>query len=114
MSEVKRIDRRKFLKGAVGVGAGLGLFHVVPASALGRDKRPAPSNRIVMGCIGLGGQGSGNMGAFLGQPDTQVVAVCDVDKNHLAGAKNTVDQHYGNSDCTTYARLPRTAGPQRH
>ena len=114
MSEVKRIDRRKFLKGAVGMGAGAALFHVVPASALGRGaRRPAPSNRIVMGCIGLGGQGSGNMGAFLGQPDTQVVAVCDVDKSHLAGAKKTVDQRYDNSDCTAYARLPRPARPQR-
>ena len=99
----KQINRRKFLKSAVGVGAGMGLFHVVPASALGRDaRRPAPSNRIVMGCIGLGGQGSGNMGAFLGQPDTQVVAVCDVDKSHLAGAKKTVDQRYGSSDCKDY------------
>ena len=56
-----------------------------------------------MGCIGLGGQGSGNMGAFLGQSDTQIVAVCDVDKNHLAGAKQRVDQQYGNADCKDYA-----------
>src|SRR2546430_7997479 len=102
MSEEKQIDRRSFLKGAAGVGAGIGLFHIIPASALGLGGKPAPSNRIVMGCIGLGGQGSGNMGTFLGQPDTQVVAVCDVDKNHLAGAKRSVDQHYGNSDCTAY------------
>jgi predicted dehydrogenase len=102
MPEEKRIDRRAFLKSAVGVGTGIALFHVVPAAALGRAGRHAPSNRIVMGCIGVGGQGSGNMGVFLGQPDTQVVAVCDVDKSHAQGAKETVDRHYGNNDCLTY------------
>jgi hypothetical protein len=80
----------------------MALFAIIPDRALGAAGRPAPSNRIVMGCIGMGGQGSGNMGAFLGQPDVQVVAVCDVDKNHLAAAKNTVDAHYGNKDCAAY------------
>ncbi|MCW3055938.1 MAG: iolG 4 [Chthonomonadales bacterium] len=102
MSEDKRIDRRSLIKGALGVGAGTALFHVVPASALGLGGHTAPSNRIVMGCIGLGGQGSGNMGTFLNMPDTQIVAVCDVDKNHLAGAKRTVDQHNNNTSCAAY------------
>ncbi len=103
MPEDKRLGRRKFLKGAIGAGAGTALFNIIPASALGRGGKPAPSNRIVMGCLGVGGQGSGNMGVFLGQPDTQIVAVCDVDKGHVNGAKSTVDKHYSNSDCTTYA-----------
>jgi predicted dehydrogenase len=103
MPEDQRIDRRTFLKGAASAGIGLGLFHVVPASALGRGGRPAPSNRIVMGCIGLGGQGSGNMGVFLGQPDTQIVAVCDVDKNHLKNAQQTVERHYNATGCTAYS-----------
>src|SRR5258708_36528375 len=102
MSEGKRIDRRSLIKGAIGAGAGAAIFNVVPASALGLGGHVAPSNRIVMGCIGLGGQGSGNMGTFLNMPDTQIVAVCDVDKNHLAGAKKTVDQHYSNKSCSAY------------
>jgi predicted dehydrogenase len=102
MPEDRRIDRRTFLKSAVGIGAGVALFDIIPASALGKAGRPAPGSRIVMGCIGMGGQGMGNMGAFLGQPDTQVVAVCDVDRNHLRGAKQAVDNHYGNSDCIAY------------
>jgi len=98
MSQGKRLSRRSFLKTAVGAGAGAALFHIVPASALGRGRRPAPSNRIVMGCIGVGGQGTSNMHAFLGQPDTEIVAVCDVDKNHAASAKSEVDKHY-NGNC---------------
>ena len=102
MPENKQINRRGFLRTAAGVGAGIGLFHVVPASALGRNGKTAPSNRVVMGCIGLGGQGSGNMGAFLNQPDTQIIAVCDVDQNHLNGAQRTVNDHYKANDCAAY------------
>jgi hypothetical protein len=44
-----------------------------------------------MGCIGVGGQGTGNMRAFLGLPDVQIVAICDVYKAHLATAMQTVE-----------------------
>jgi predicted dehydrogenase len=50
----------------------------------------------------VGGQGSGNMGAFLGNGDCQVLAVCDVDKNHANGAKQNVDGRYRNKDCKVY------------
>lgn len=103
MPEDRRMDRRSFLRATMRMGSGIALFHIVPASALGRAGRPAPSNRIVMGCIGMGGMGMGNLGAFLSQPDVQVIAVCDVDKNHLRGAKEAVDRHYNNQDCAAYA-----------
>jgi predicted dehydrogenase len=102
MQEGRRIDRRTFLSDAAGMTAGLGALSIIPASARGADGRPSPGNRIVMGCIGVGGQGTGNMGAFLGQPDVQVVAVCDVDKGHRDNAKGIVDRHYGNTDCVAY------------
>jgi predicted dehydrogenase len=95
-------DRRAFLKGLVTAGAGFGMFHIVPASALGKAGRPAPSNRITVGCIGMGGMGSGNMHGFMGQPDVQVVAVCDVDRNHLNGARDAVNGHYKGQGCGAY------------
>jgi predicted dehydrogenase len=55
-----------------------------------------------MGAIGLGGQGLHNLKSFLTFEDVQVVAVCDVDANHLRRAKETVDTAYGNKDCATY------------
>jgi len=97
-----KVTRRSFLRSAAAAGVGAGLFHIVPASALGRGKRPAPSNRIVMGCIGVGGQGTSNMHAFLGQPDTQIVAVCDVDKNHANNARQEVEKHYS-STCAVFS-----------
>ncbi len=87
---------------------------IVPASVLGRNGNVPPSDRIVMGCIGVGGQGTYNMKAFLNRPEVQVVAVCDVNKGKadrtdmyslpyastggISRARHTVAQHYGTSD----------------
>lgn len=101
MGKPQGIDRRSFLRGAATL-AGASLFDIVPASVLGRGGRMAPSSKIVIGCIGLGGMGTGNMGSFRDQPDTVIAAVCDVDKSHLRAAKESVDRHYGNGACSAY------------
>ena len=76
-------SRREFMKRSATVGALLAFPAVIPASALGAAGRPSPSNRITMGAIGVGGQGGGNLGGFLGDNRIQVVAVCDVDRRHV-------------------------------
>jgi predicted dehydrogenase len=99
----KPISRRGFLKRGTALAAGAAVFPaIVPASALGADGTVAPSNRIVMGCIGVGSQGTGNMGNFLKRPAAQIVAVCDVDAEHRGNAKHLVDGAYGNIDCKEY------------
>ncbi len=75
---------------------------IIPASALGRDGRPAPSERIVMGGIGLGGRGSRDLAWLLDKPEVQFVAVCDVRRNRREAAKKAVDAKYGNTDCEAY------------
>lgn len=110
MTDSRRINRRNFLKDAAGVSIGAGIFHVVPASALGLGGRVAPSNRITMGCVGVGGQGTGNMNEFLNHGDLQVVAVCDVDKNRANDAKNNVNHKYNNTDCTAYNDFREVVG----
>lgn len=103
MMNERDIDRRQFLKGAAGAASAVVAFpSLIPASALGNAGNVAASNRIVMGCIGVGSQGHGNMRGFLGKRQVQVVAVCDVDKRNNSRAKQTVDKQYGNSDCKTY------------
>jgi predicted dehydrogenase len=97
------MSRRRFLRNAAGASVGaLGFPYIVSSSALGQGRAVAPSERVVIGCIGVGSQGSGNMRGFLGKEDAQVVAVCDVDRNHVNNAKATVDKKYGNADCKTY------------
>lgn len=93
------LSRRAFLKASA---AAVTLPCVVPASALGRDGQTAPSNRIVMGGIGIGNMGGGDMGAFLGRSDVQYVAVCDVRAGVREGAKRRADQHNGDAACTAY------------
>jgi len=74
------VTRRQFLKSsAVTAGAAIVWPTIVPSSVFGAD---VPSNRITMGCIGMGGQGTGNMRGFKGKAGCDVVAVCDVDVGH--------------------------------
>jgi len=103
VSQNKDITRRRFLQRATGVATVAVAFpYIVSSSALGNAGNVAPSNRIAVGCIGMGGMGTGDMRAFLGKEEVQVVAVCDVDKSHRDKAKEIVDEKYQNGDCKTY------------
>ena len=72
---------------------------IVPSRLFGAD---APSNKITLGCIGVGWQGGGNLHAFLGEDMCRVVAICDVDEGHLKSAIDSVNKRYGNQDCKGY------------
>jgi len=74
---------------------------IVPGTVLGQG-RPAPSNRITLAVFGWGMQGPGNTGAFMNLPECQVVAACDIDRNHLQSAVNAVNKKYDNQDCKAY------------
>jgi predicted dehydrogenase len=68
---VSSVSRRGFIKDAMTC---ISLPYVLPSSVFGTN---APSNRITLGCIGLGGMGTNNMMGFLNDPEVQVVAACD-------------------------------------
>jgi len=97
--------RRQFLKQTAGLGAAtIAAPYLVPASALGADGNVAANERINIGMIGTGNQGTNDMGAFLGDNRVQVVAVCDVNREspgYWAGtvrgrepARQRVEQRY--------------------
>ena len=94
------VSRRHFLGGAA--MAAIGLPTLVPSSALGLAGTVAPSKRVTMGVIGLGIQGRGDMGAFRGNPDVQVLAVCDVHEIQRTQGKESIDYYYSNKDCAAY------------
>ncbi len=94
------------MRKSAGAAAGSIAFpYIVPSSSLGKDGVVAPSNRIVMGCIGLGGQGTYNMKMFMSNPAVQIIAVCDVetqDSDYYGGntagrepARKIVESYYG-------------------
>src|SRR5260370_5485200 len=92
MNPQTKITRRQALQ----VAAAAAVPAFIPARLLGAD---APSKQIVMGFIGVGWMGDGNLNKFLGQKDCRVVAIADVDEGHLQGAVNKVNQKYNNKDC---------------
>jgi predicted dehydrogenase len=101
----KKSSRRDFVKRSAAVVAGAFVLpQIIPASALsGQGKRVAPSDRIVMGCIGVGSQGTSNLKDFLDlKGPVQFVAVCDVDASHNKRAKDIIDTANKNTDCRTY------------
>jgi predicted dehydrogenase len=98
-----RFNRRRFLQRGVSAAGGFwAVASFVPASALGRDGHVAASERITVGFIGTGSHGTHwNLRYYLDQLDARVLAVCDVDSNHMDAAKKMVDQRYENQDCAT-------------
>jgi hypothetical protein len=97
-----RTTRRNFLKTTGVTAAAFGFPTIIPSTALGNATTPPPSERIVMGGIGIGGQGRSDLSNFLNNKDVQYVAVCDVRKQARDKAKAKVDQHLSNNDCTAY------------
>jgi len=87
----------------VAAAAGFAVPYFVRPSALGRAGTIAASERITLGMIGTGGHGREmNLKTFLGHPDAQVIAVCDVDREQRQIARGMVDGQYGNKDCAVY------------
>jgi len=98
----QRVSRRGFLKTSAAAAGAVAFPYIIPSSALGAGGAVAPSDRTVMGCVGVGSQGTGNMRGFLNKRRVQIVAVCDVDRAHRDRAKGLVDERYDNEDCAGY------------
>ncbi len=72
------LTRRQFLRGTAFSAAA---FMVVPGGVLGLRGAASANQKLNLAGIGIGGQG----GADLGQMESEnIVALCDVDKNHAA------------------------------
>ncbi len=99
------LTRRQFLKRAAVAGGAVAAPCLIPASALGLGGAVPPSDRIVLGGLGIGSRGSGVMGWMMGEKDVQFVAICDIRKSQRERVKQMIDQRYGNSDCKTYRDL---------
>lgn len=97
-------SRREFVKRSAALVAGaIVLPQIIPSTALGKGGKLPPSDRIVFGLIGTGSQGMSDLRDFY-RLDNQVqfVALCDVDANRLAAAKETVDTANKSKGCRTY------------
>ena len=73
--EKTSMSRREFLTTA---GTGLAGFMILPSFTID-GVRVAPSDRIVLGFVGLGQQGCSDFRSFAACPGVEVAACCDVD-----------------------------------
>jgi predicted dehydrogenase len=99
----KHSTRRQFIKSSAAAAGGiLGMPYFITSNALGAPGRAAASKRLTVGVIGYGGRSRKVTEAFLNEPDTQVLAICDVNNERKLSGKKAVDDFYGNQDCATY------------
>jgi predicted dehydrogenase len=67
---------------------------LLPSRLWAAPAEAKPSARLTMGFIGVGTQGRGLLNGFLRHPDTQVLAVCDVDTTRREHSKQKVEEYY--------------------
>ena len=79
----KSIQRREFIRRAAFGAAG---FAILPSLI----SKGAPSDRLRIAHIGLGGMGNQHMNWFAALPDVEIVALCDVDAGHLQSTLQTL------------------------
>ncbi len=100
---VKRdITRRDFGRRTLAAATAAAFPMILPSSALGLAGTVAPSNRVTVGCIGVGDRGRYLLGNMLQAPGTQVVAVCDVKTDCREQARKMVNDYYEHEDCAAY------------
>ena len=77
VKEAANLHRRTFLKTAISAGAAIMAPQIIPSTALGRGGAIAPSERIVLGGIGIGNRGTYDLGCFLEQSDVHRLVIYD-------------------------------------
>jgi len=102
---ITRATRREFLRSAVRAGAAAALPAIVPAAVLGKNGAVPPSEKVLVGGIGLRGRGMGDLKWLMGEPDVQFLAICDLQKKQRLTVKTFVDNAYGNTDCQMYPEI---------
>jgi predicted dehydrogenase len=89
------LSRRELLRWGGAAAVGLGLTFPAGAAGATPHKRVAQNDKILLGVIGCGSMGNANMDGFMGHPEVEVVACCDVDSNHLNATAAKVEQKQG-------------------
>ena len=64
-----------------------------------------PSERIIFGAIGIQHRGMTHLNWIVDHPETQFVAICDLQKKQRLAVKEIVDSQYGTKDCAMYPEI---------
>ncbi|GHT17303.1 NADH-dependent dehydrogenase [Planctomycetales bacterium] len=93
-------QRRQFLKGMAALAV-VSPF-IIPSSVLGKDGKVPPSEQIILGALGIGNRGDGDLRIFLKNPDVRFLSICDIRKERREYVKKMADEKYGSNDCTMF------------
>ena len=96
------LNRRRFLKTLAVAGSALAAPTLIPGHVLGLDGEIAPSEKIVMGGIGIGGRGGEDLRVLLQEKTAKFIAIANVLKTRRQQVKGIVDAFYNNTDCAMY------------
>src|SRR6266576_488862 len=89
MKTIRNLSRRSFIKSTAIATA---VPFVLPSRI--RSAEVQSNDRLALGFIGMGTQNRGLLSGFLTYPQTQVLAVCDVDTTRRENAKKMVEDYY--------------------
>ena len=116
MKEKRCFSRREFIRAAGKTAGSVAAFTIVPRYVLGGTGHTPPSERLNIGIIGTGNQGTSDMKMLMANDNVRIVAICDVCKktdyvragsNAIRGreiTKKTVDDFYAEkSPAKTYS-----------
>jgi predicted dehydrogenase len=68
----------------IATGAAVLGFNIIPRHVLGAPGQPSPSEKLNIGCVGIGGQGAGVTRELATFANVHIAALCDVEKKHEA------------------------------
>ena len=92
---MRKPTRRQFLQTATRFAAGaIAVPAFIPAAARGGPGRVAPSDRLVLGLIGMGKMCYGHLGDLLNRQNVQIAALCDVESTRLEKCRKRVEDSY--------------------
>lgn len=90
----ERTTRRSFLTRTAAVSGSIALPWIIPSHVWAAQGNAAPSGRINVALIGHGCMGAGHRGRLAGDPEIQVLAVCDADRTRREDGKRRVEEIY--------------------
>ena len=80
-SSVINSSRREFIRNSAITAAG---FMILPRHVLGGKGFIAPSDRLSVACIGVGGRGGADVAGIFKSGKADIAFLCDVDENRAA------------------------------
>lgn len=77
-------SRRRFIKNSLAIGVG---FYILPRHVLGGKGFIAPSDKLVVAGIGVGGKGNSDLNMFFKSGRAEVAFLCDVDERQAVESR---------------------------